>query len=158
MWTSNRCFNSYHGTDRPWTGTQTASTRHRPGRAAGLARSVLFGAMLAMAAMPGYAQKWTTLIEDGEASYKADAQSLRVNGNLRQIWIQLDLGKKNVGRMLCEFDCKEPRARRVLAMEIYSREGVLLHKELNGTTDWSPINREQQGEVLIFERICALRR
>jgi len=41
--------------------------------------------MLSLAAMPGHAQNWVKP-EEGQLY---DAQSLHVNGRLRQVWIQL---------------------------------------------------------------------
>lgn len=49
--------------------------------------------MLTLAAMPGHAQKWVKLDE----GLQYDTQSLRVNGSLRQIWVQMDLAPDREG-------------------------------------------------------------
>lgn len=143
----------------PSTRAQTVPTKRRPARAAGWIRSVLFGAMFSLVALPGHAQKWVKLDE----GLQYDTQSLRVNGSLRQIWAQMDLAPDRKGddapvmRMLFEFDCKEPRFR-ILAIDNYTRKGVLRDKGGNETkTDWSPVTRKHEGEVLMRERVCALR-
>ena len=143
----------------PSTVAQPAPTKRRPAHAAGWIRSAVFGAVLTLAAMPGHAQKWVKLDE----GLQYDTQSLRVNGSLRQIWVQMDLAPDRKGdeapvmRMLLEFDCKEPRFR-TLAIDHYTRKGVLRAKGGNETkTDWSPVTGKHEGEKVMRERICALR-
>ena len=75
-----------HGTDRLSNAAPAASSGRLAGCVAPRARTALVAAMLSLAAMPGHAQKWVKR----EEGLLYDAQTLRVNGSLRQVWIQLD--------------------------------------------------------------------
>ena len=115
--------------------------------------------MLSLAAMPRHAQNWVKL----EEGLLYDAQSLRVNGSLRQVWLQLDPAPDRKGddapvlRLLFEYDGKEP-GYRTLAMDEYTRKRVLRGRGGEPMkTDWTRITGVHEDKVLLRKMICSLR-
>ncbi len=123
------------------------------------AATVVLGMGLALTTLPGHAQNWTQVSE----GIQYDARSLRVNGNLRQVWMQIDFSAPdrtaasiNRFRGLFEFDCTVSRFR-MLSMESHSGKGVLVDKGSDIRTEWTSITRAHEAEAAVRARVCAVR-
>lgn len=105
-------------------------------------------------AMPAGAQTWVKVDEGVEY----DPRSVRVNGNLRQVRVQVDLPVPdptkmiNRLRILYEFDCKNALFR-TLSVETHTKAAQVSKDDETG--QWTRITPRHESEVLLRNAVCA---
>ena len=117
-------------------------------------RAVLV-ALLMLPAMPAGAQTWVKVDEGVEY----DRRSVRADGSLRQVRVQVDLPVPdptkmiNRLRLLYEIDCKETRFR-TLSMETHTRAAQVSKDDEIG--QWTRMTRSHESEALLRNAVCAI--
>jgi hypothetical protein len=112
-------------------------------------------ALYMLPAMPAGAQNWVKVSEGVEY----DSRSVRVNGSLRQVGVQVDLPVPdptkliNGLRVLYEFDCKDSLFR-TLSIETHTRAARVSKDDETG--QWTRIMPRHESEVLLRNAVCGI--
>ena len=100
--------------------------------------------LLTLATSPAWA-KWVIIDETTHVTQYFDPATVRINGNLRRIWILQNLKVRNSDgelstRMLAEYDCKAVRSK-VISLSTHSGSMASGKTILSGNepVDWSGI-------------------
>lgn len=106
---------------------------------------------------PPESPRWVML----EAGVGYDPGSVRVNGSLRQVWVQIELPSpdrtpESIGRIrvLYEIDCRRRRFR-TLSVEMVAAAGDRTIRQ-DATGPWTRITPDHGIEALLRTTVCAL--